>query len=182
MRLLRHGQIFRSDSSSRPNRCEGLRPWLWFRELGLGRPRPQPLVSMSLPLAIARRVARRQSPRPLHQLRLLCNGRICWTISLQRTVNSVLTFCLTSGGHRKRQLFLRLREPFPELAPEQAQARHPHSRQGERIEPTTPSRLRRILEIGKRWSAVRHMSHAARTKHSKDVASRSVSCKTHKFQ
>jgi len=50
--------------------------------------------------AIPQRVARQQSPPPLHRHAHPKSVPGSATINLQRTVNSVLTVCLSPGDHR----------------------------------------------------------------------------------
>jgi hypothetical protein len=51
--------------------------------------------------AIPQRVARQQSPPPLHRHGHPKSVPGSATMNLQRTVNSVLTVCLSPGDHRK---------------------------------------------------------------------------------
>ena len=99
MSFLRHQQIYRSDGLSRPNRWEGLRPWLGLWGLGF-RPRPQPIVSMSLQPVIPRSgcsPAESASASPARDdATVRRTGR---STIFQRTANSGLTGCLSPGVH-----------------------------------------------------------------------------------
>ena len=107
MRFLRHGGIYRSDMGQNHFNPR------WLRRLPLvGAPAPvkerdgrsascsSASSAMSSGRLFLDRVARQQSPSPLHR-QLHPKTVLGWgTIEWQRTVNSVLTVCLSKRGSR----------------------------------------------------------------------------------
>jgi len=111
VRFFRHGGICRPMCSSFKSldRSTAFRPGSAQTVKGAPEvPRPTHRRDEFRP-AIPQRVARQQSPPPLHRHAHPKSVPGSGTMNLQRTVNSVLTVCLSSGGHSRRKLRVELR-------------------------------------------------------------------------
>ena len=122
MRFLRHDGIYRSDVVQNKNKTK---PWGGTVPPPAGRPRAQvkervgrtTLLSssaMSSGRLFLDRVGRHQSPSPLHrhgQHNLIARPE---ETNYHRTVSSVLTVCVSSGGRRTGRSRHRLAECFRE--------------------------------------------------------------------
>jgi hypothetical protein len=103
MRFLRHSGIFRSDVSFQPVTSARVPPPVGRpRSQGIGRDgrcTPCPSSAMSSDWLILDRVARLHCPSPLHQRSQHKSIAASMETNYHRTVTSVLTGCLTPGGH-----------------------------------------------------------------------------------
>ena len=101
-RFLRHGGIYRSDVSSllvNLGRSTAFRSGPGQAIGHAGRKRALPIVRDEFRPAIPQRGARQHCPSPLHRHHQLKTIAASTGIIYHRTVNSLLTVCLTSGGN-----------------------------------------------------------------------------------
>jgi len=117
-RFPRHSGIYRSDVSFQPVNPARVPPPVGrprSRVIGRdGRCTPCPSFAMSSGRLILDRVARQQSPSPLHRHHQHKTIAGSMGTNYHRTVTSVLTACLSPGGHPTMAASSVLRSPFYE--------------------------------------------------------------------
>ena len=106
LRFLRHGGIYRSDGGRETEKSWGRSTASRWSAPGPakrrdGRNAPCSSSAMSSGRLFLDRVARQQSPSPLHRQAHPKTVPGWRTMNLQRTANSVLTVCLSQGDNRR---------------------------------------------------------------------------------
>ena len=112
LRFPRHDGIYRSDGGSQTNKSWGRgAAFRWSAPSPAhgrdGRTAPCSSSAMSSGRLFLDRVARQQSPSPLHRQAHPKTVPGWATMNLQRTANSVLTVCLSQGDNRTPKQYVR---------------------------------------------------------------------------